>query len=319
MRTSVSSPASPSAASRWRTSAVGTLVVALAAFLAGAVLATGQGGADGEAPVRAPFTRTAEDSGPLFRVASFNILGANHTDGPKANKRKQFKPSAKRTPQTVLSLDLNGVDVVGFQEMQVKQVDQFMKKTQGAWGLYPGRQLSNYAAHNSIGWRTAEWKLVEANSIPITYFNGQLVPMPYVLLRHLDTGRLVWFANFHNPASTKSRPPQAKWRKKAKAAQVALANRLHESGVPLVLTGDMNERETYFCAMTTQAPMKSASGGSWGASACKPPKDVRIDWVFGSNYLKFSNYRVNRGTLVKKITDHPMIVADVAVPVRPRY
>jgi endonuclease/exonuclease/phosphatase family metal-dependent hydrolase len=298
---------------------VGTLVIALAAFLAGTVLATGHGPTDGEAPVRAPFTRTAEDSGPLFRVASFNILGANHTDGPKASKRHKFQPSTKRTPRAITALDLNRIDVVGFQEMQVKQVDQFMNRTQGAWGLYPGRQLTNYAAHNSIGWRTATWKLVEANTIPITYFNGQLVPMPYVLLRHLDTGRLVWVANFHNPASTKTRPPQAKWRKKAKAAQIALANRIHESGVPLVLTGDMNERETYFCAMTTQAPMKSASGGSWGASACKPPKDVRIDWVFGSNYLQFSDYRVLRGTLIKKTTDHPMIAADVAVPVRPRY
>jgi endonuclease/exonuclease/phosphatase family metal-dependent hydrolase len=319
MRTSVSSLMSSSTASRWRTSAVGTLVLALAAFLAGAALTGGAGSSEGDAPVRAPFTRTAEESGPLFRVASFNILGANHTDGPKANKRKRFAASTKRTPQTLTSLDLNGIDVVGFQEMQVKQVDQFVNRAQGAWALYPGRQLSNYAAHNSIGWRTAEWKLVEANALPITYFNGQRVPMPFVLLRHLPTGRLVWFANFHNPASTKSRPPQAKWRKKAKNAQIALANRIHESGVPLILTGDMNERETYFCAMTTRAPMKSASGGSWGPSACKPPKDVRIDWVFGSNDLTFSNYRVNRGELVQKITDHPMIVADVTVPVRPRY
>jgi endonuclease/exonuclease/phosphatase family metal-dependent hydrolase len=312
MRTSVSSW------STWRTPAVGTLVMALAAFLAGAVLATGPSPSE-EAPVRAPFTRTAEASDPLFRVASFNILGANHTDGPKASKRHRFAPSTVRTPQTIRSLDLNGIDVVGFQEMQVKQVDQFASRTQGTWALYPGRQLSNYAAHNSIGWRTAEWKLVEANTIPITYFNGQRVPMPFVLLRHLPTGRLVWFANFHNPASTKSRPPQGKWRAMAKADEIALANRLHESGVPLVLTGDMNERETYFCAMTTKAPMKSASGGSWGASACKPPRDVRIDWVFGSNDLKFSGYRVNRGALVQKITDHPMIVADVTVPVRPRY
>lgn len=318
MRTSVSVSSRPSWASpsAWRAPAVGTLVIALAAFLAGAVLASGA--EEGRAPVQAPFTRTAEEPERDFRVASFNILGANHTDGAKANK-KRFASSSVRTPRTLLSLDLNGIDVVGFQEMQVKQVDQFVAGAKGAWALYPGRQLSNYAAHNSIGWRTATWKLVEANTIPITYFNGQLVPMPYVLLRHLPTGRLVWFANFHNPASTKSRPPQAKWRAEAKAAQVALANRLHESGVPLVLTGDMNERESYFCSMTTQAPMKSASGGSWGASPCSPPKDVRIDWVFGSNYLKLTNYRVNRGNLVQKITDHPMIVADVTVPARPRY
>lgn len=305
--------------SRWHTPAVGTLALALAAFVAGAVVGAQPHERSSGAPVVAggDLAPVAGVGDPTFRVASFNILGANHTDGRRANK-KRFAPSSVRTPRTVLSLDLNGVDVVGFQEMQATQHDQFTSITKGAWGTYPGRQLSNYATHNSIAWRTATWRLVEANTVPITYFNGTLVPMPYVLLRHLASGRLVWFANFHNPASTRKRAPQAKWRAQAKAAQIALANRLWESGVPLVLTGDMNERESYFCSMTTQAPMKSASGGSWGTSSCRPPADVRIDWVFGSSFLKFSNYRVNRGDLVKKITDHPMIVADVTVPVAPR-
>ena len=47
MRTSVSSLMSSSTASRWRTSAVGTLVLALAAFLAGAVLTGGSGSSEG--------------------------------------------------------------------------------------------------------------------------------------------------------------------------------------------------------------------------------------------------------------------------------
>ena len=109
--------------------------------------------------------------------------------------------------------------------------------------MYPGDELSNYATHNSIAWRTAHWQLLEANTIPITYFDGKLIPMPYLLMRHVATGRLVWVANFHNPASTRNRGDQSKWRAKAKAAQIALANRLHQTGVPLIITGDMNERE----------------------------------------------------------------------------
>lgn len=303
---------------RWRTPAAGSLVAAvtaLAAFAAGAVV--------GQGPVPAPRTQqvleleqVAGAASPTFRVASFNILGANHTDG--RNPRKGYATSSVRTPRVAKVLNLNGVDVVGFQEMNRIQHTQFKKATGSTWGTYPGDQLSNYATHNTIAWRSAEWELVEANTIKITYFNGTLVPMPFILLRHLETGRLTWFANFHNPASTKNRPPQKEWRLKAKAAQIALANRIHESGVPLVLTGDMNERETYFCPMTTQAPMKSASGGSWGTAPCKPPADVRIDWVFGSNYLAFANYRAARGNLIQKTTDHPVILADVTVPGRPR-
>lgn len=313
MRTSVASRPS------WRTPAVGTLALALAAFVAGTVLTAGpqDAGLRSQPGTTADLAPVAAVEPPTFRVASFNILGANHTDGARPS-HKSFAPSTVRTPRAISALNLNRVDVVGFQEMQAKQFAQFKAQTAGAWAAYPGAQLTNYATHNTIAWRTAKWSLVEANSIPITYFNGTLVPMPYVLLRHVTTGRLVWFANFHNPASTKNRPPQYQWRMKAKAAEIALANRLWESGLPLVITGDMNEKETYFCSMTTLAPMKSASGGSYGAAPCRPPADVRIDWVFGSNFLQFSNYRAVRGDLVQRTTDHPLVVADVTVPVPAR-
>ena len=92
--------------------------------------------------------------------------------------------------------------------------------------------------------------------------------MPYLLMRHVATGRMIWIANFHNPATTPSRRP-SKWRAKAKAKQVALANRLHQSGVPLIITGDMNERGRLPllddvartpCARPTAAPRPVAAG-----------------------------------------------------------
>ena len=237
----------------------------------------------GAPTVATPFSRMAKHhSHP--RVASFNVLGANHTDGPKANKQS-FASSTVRTPATVKILDNNGVDIVGFQELNRVQHDQFMGLTKGAWDIYPGDELSNYATHNSIAWRTAKWELVEANTIPITYFDGVRVPMPYLLMRHKASGRLLWVANFHNPASTRHRAPQLKWRTMAKNDEIALANRIHETGVPLIITGDMNEKETYHCAMTSRAPMKAANGGSFGTTKCVAPRDTRIDWIFGSSYL----------------------------------
>jgi endonuclease/exonuclease/phosphatase family metal-dependent hydrolase len=317
MRTSVSARTAQVGTTRpfWWLPTIGTLAVALAALLAGAVL-TGQTPApDRNAPVlETPFSRMAQSTTPLSRVASFNVLGANHTDGPKATKTN-FASSTVRTPNTLKILNNNGVDIVGFQELNRVQHDQFMKLTGDSWDMYPGDELTNYATHNSIAWRTAEWKLLEANTIPITYFNGTLVPMPYLLMRHVATGRLVWVANFHNPASTRNRAPQLEWRLKAKAAQVALANRLHQTGVPVIITGDMNERASYHCSMTSLAPMRAANGGSVGTTRCVAPKDTRIDWIFGSSFLKFSSYLAQRTPLVQRTTDHPLVVADVTVPV----
>ena len=181
--------------------------------------------------------------------------------------------------------------------------------------MYPGDKLSDYATHNSIAWRTAHWQVLEANTVPITYFDGKLIPMPYLLMRHVATGRLVWVANFHNPASTRNRGDQSKWRAKAKAAQVALANKLHQTGVPLIITGDMNERGSYHCSMTSLAPMRAANGGSVGTSRCVAPRDTRIDWIFGSDFVRFTNYVAQRTPLIRRTTDHPVVMADLFVPV----
>lgn len=317
MRTSVATrtvrvhPARPT----WWLPTVGTLVLTLAALLTGLVL-TGPTPGSGTPTVTTPFAKVASTA-PILRVASFNVLGANHTDGPGANK-KRFARSAVRTPNTVEILDNNGVDIVGFQELNRVQHDQFMGITKGAWDMYPGDELTNYATHNSIAWRTSKWQLVEANTIPITYFDGKRIPMPYLLMRHKASGRLLWVANFHNPASTRHREPQLKWRTMAKNDEIALANRIHETGVPLIITGDMNERETYHCAMTSRAPMKAANGGSYGTTRCVAPRDTRIDWIFGSSYLRLFNYLAQRTPLVQRTTDHPVILSDVAIPLRER-
>jgi hypothetical protein len=251
-----------------------------------------------------------------FRAATFNLLGAGHT--APGGDRKGFASGAERTVWAVKLLDRHGIDVAGFQEFQPEQFTKFFEVVGDDWAVYPGDQLSRAAMHNSIAWRTSEWELVEAESLPITYTLGAVIRMPYVLLKNIESGRLVWFANFHNASNPKGAGNQQKYRDQAKAAQVALANTLWESGVPLILTGDMNERQTYFCAMTTKAPMKAAAGGSWGSSACRPPAESRIDWIFGSNFVKFSGFRVVSGKLVSKTTDHPLVYADVQVPVRPR-
>ena len=93
--------------------------------------------------------------------------------------------------------------------------------------------------------------------------------------------------------------------------QIALTNELLDEGIPFFMTGDMNERERYFCAYTASGRMQAAAGGSRGG-ACQPPSAdlARIDWVFGSNDVQFSDYRLVRNDLVARSSDHPLVMAE---------
>jgi len=92
---------------------------------------------------------------------------------------------------------------------------------------------------------------------------------------------------------------------------VALANRLvRESDAPVFVTGDMNEHEEYLCRMTAGAPMVAARGDS-GDGACHADVPAGIDWIFGSQGVSFTSYVEDRGPLVDRTTDHPVVVAGV--------
>jgi len=239
----------------------------------------------------------------VFRVSTFNVLGAGHT-AAGGNKAVGWASGAARMHGAVDLLRGAGVDVVGFQEFQRPQFAVF-KNSMPNWGVYPGAQLTRRGATaNSIAWDEGKWERVEVHTIDIPYFGGKPWPMPYVLLRDRYSGQEVWFANFHNPADVHG--PAERFRDRATALQISLAIRLHAGGTPVIITGDMNDKSDYFCPMTTRAPMHAANGGSTGGS-CSPPSNMGIDWIFGSSDVDFANYVHNNGQLVNKTTDHPFI------------
>jgi hypothetical protein len=246
-----------------------------------------------------------------FDLSSFNVLGSSHS-APGGTK-PQMAPGVTRIRWAAGLLDRHGVDVVGFQEIQLDQVRAFVRIRGGTYDVYPGSSAGGKAAQNSIAWRTDMWERVRAYTVPIFYFNGSRMPMPVVLLRHRATGVSAYFTNFHNPASTRRHPNQERWRRLALLQEVALVNRLRrESGYPVFLMGDLNEKEEAFCTMTGRTAMVAANGGI-SAGPCRPPRPIGIDWIFGSGGVTFSNYRADRSPTVSRTTDHPMVVSRVRI------
>ena len=282
------------------------------------LLATAAAGPEPAEPAEQPpgpwFELTAAKGGQStkFHVASFNVLGFNHT--AKGGDAKGYDGGIKRMEYAYRIMQNHHVNVVGFQELQPQQYEKFNKMTGKRWSLYPGDRLERIAMHNSIAWRTSKWEKLDTNHVKIPYFWGEPVKMPVVKLRHRKTDRVVYFANFHNPAD--SYGDAQKWRDQARRKQINLANRRFDDG-PLIITGDMNEREKYFCNMVAKAPMRAANGGRNPKDArCDPPDTMGIDWIFGSRYIDFRQYKRVETKLVRKTTDHPFLVTRAVIPRR---
>jgi hypothetical protein len=253
-----------------------------------------------------------------FRVSTFNILGAGHTD-PGGDK-PGYASGYTRMGWTVQLLNENAIDIVGFQEMRKIQHDRFLALEGKNFGTYPGNLLPDAARANSIAWRKDTWNLVEANTIKIPYFLGNPIRMPYILMENRKTGQRVWFANFHNPASPPKYGDGEKWRDQATELEIGLVKQLRAANpsIPIVFTGDMNEREEYFCKMVTRTAMRAANGGSVNQGVCVPPKKMAVDWIFGNSpQIAFSHYQALRTPLVVKTTDHPVVFSDATIAPQP--
>ena len=241
-----------------------------------------------------------------FNLTTFNMLGASHTG--RHGNRKGHAGAIRRAGGAVALLAKHRADVVGFQELQGPQLAYLMRHTN--LDFYPGFSQGRLGTDNSLGWRRDSWVAVEKHVVSIPYFNGGPRVMPVVRLRNIHTGIEAWFANFHNPAETARYHHQQRFRVRATHIEAALANRLLRTGLPVFITGDMNERAAYFCRLTSRAPMIAARGGS-NNGVCRPGGHLGIDWIFGSQGVTFTNYVEDHSRLDHFATDHPVVTATV--------
>ena len=239
-----------------------------------------------------------------FRVASYNVLGDSHT-GPGGNKPASYPDAGPRMDMAISMLRGNGIDVVGFQEFESTQHNMFTARA-GEYALYPGLSLGTKSVRFNIAWRSSMFTLVEAHSLSIPYAGGSRIEMPVVLLESVATKRRAWFANFHNPADTPNLGNNGRWRAEAAGIEIAHLTALHQQdGVPVLVTGDFNERAEIFCRFTAGGVFSAAAGGS-NAGGCVPPSGMQVDWIFGSTGVAFDSYAV---TGTGRASDHSLVQA----------
>lgn len=236
-----------------------------------------------------------------FVISSFNILGSTHT-----TRSRRFAPGPVRARNVGPLLIQHGVEIVGFQEMQNNQRAVIQNMVGDRYAMFPGASMAERESVNSIAWDVNRWEAVDSRLVDMPYFGGRTRRMPVIKLQNRSNDAQVWVANFHNPADAHG--PAQRWRDEAKRRQINLANDLIEAdGIPVLFTGDFNDREDVFCPFVGSTPLESANGGS-NDGVCRPPVPTRIDWIFGSS-VTWLTYFEDQGATVRRTTDHPMIIA----------
>jgi endonuclease/exonuclease/phosphatase family metal-dependent hydrolase len=246
-----------------------------------------------------------------LRVATFNVLGANHTE-PGGNK-PGWPRYEWRMHRTVRMLERLRVGVAGFQEFQKPQQAKFRRVTGDRWAMSPdGKPV------NAIVWRTDRWTLRDSGSLDVPYFNGRDRPTPYVLLDPVGPRRRpVWFVNVHNPSSAKG--PAEEYRTIALRREARLVRRLTErTRHPVVLLGDFNARKDAFCPLARRG-LEASAGGSWSRRrGCRLPERPRIDWIFAGPGVGLRGHLESTYPRARGVSDHRLIVSVVRPPLRPR-
>ncbi len=237
-----------------------------------------------------------------FVSASYNVLGSSHA-----------KNGPSRAARGGSLLRSKGVSVVGLQELQSNQRSSLLNAS--GFTSYPAESGLN--GENSIAWDPDVWQLVDGEMQSIPYFFGKNRQMPIVLLRHIETGRMMWWMNVHNPADVFGCKCGG-WRAKAVAVEVAKINVLHADGTPVFFTGDLNDRSAVVCKVAVGTGMRSADGsyaaGGKGGS-CRQSGSLWIDWIWGSgDQVEFADYdRDYRTRNSPRMSDHPMITSTTTI------
>lgn len=255
-------------------------------------------------------------------IASFNVLGASHTDGPKANK-PNFSTWTERIKLSVNTINNNGkpFDVIGFQEFEPVQ-RAYMKEN-----LTGYKMSSKGKESDSIMWNDTRFELVQEGSWESTYFDGK-IQEPWVKLRDRETEAEFYVMSVHDPIDKGQGSPEVRYQNAL--GHLAMVNKLKTDG-PVYLVGDFNsaytkdggagaktdEKLTY-CVLT--------GGGMNDAYDLSVPRDAKcpnkpkdgdrnaIDHVYMTPEIQVQSFTDIPGGNLKNGSDHPTIVTETVIP-----
>ncbi|CAB4692313.1 unannotated protein [freshwater metagenome] len=154
---------------------------------------------------------------------------------------------------------------------------------------------------------------MEGTSFPVT-FMSRARPQTVLKLRDKATGREFYVVNMH--VSAGHDPRNTATRIAGHNTAVAKANELMATGLPVFMTGDMNDRAAFFCRVLPPTGMVAAVGGST-SGGCAPPARMPVDWVVGSPQVAFRDYWLDESATARRISDHFFVSATADVPADP--
>ncbi len=231
------------------------------------------------------------------QVMTFNILGSQHT--APGGARPNFAPGRVRTEWAKNLINQRGATLIGLSEPQPDQITALDVATNGAFSIYPGNTMGYDAAPQSVMWKDSEWSFVWGNTVQMP-FMGASRPQALVRLRNTSTGREIYWINAHlSPGKMQAD------RDKGMAIIKQTVKQLAGDGLPVLVTGDLNEHAKAFRRIACPTDLDAAVGGQTKGSTCRLPQAMRVDWIFGRG--SFDNTEVNQGAQVRRTTDHAVV------------
>jgi endonuclease/exonuclease/phosphatase family metal-dependent hydrolase len=234
------------------------------------------------------------------KTARAKVLGSQHTRG-----KSGYAPGVVRMAAATSLLASRHVSIVGFSELQRDQLGVFQSRA-GNFGVYPGTAAGSEGVPQSLAWNSDVWTEEDAFTFTIP-FSHQIRPQPAVKLKNNVSGAEIWAVNVHN-----SPQGEQEERNRATSIELGVLRSLIATGLPVVMTGDFNEKVEAFCTWTGQTTLSSAVGGT-SSGGCHPPAHPRVDWIFTTPGVHVESYDVTRDSPVPSITDHAALFSTLSL------
>ena len=124
----------------------------------------------------------------------------------------------------------------------------------GGYSIYPGNTMGYEAAPQSVMWKDSEWSYVWGNTVQMP-FMGESRPQALVRLRNRSTGREVYWINAHlSPGKMQAD------RDKGMDIIKQVVKQLAGDGLPVLVTGDLNEHAKAFRRIACPTDLNAAGG-----------------------------------------------------------